>query len=659
MLRATLVSLLLLFPLAGHAMPDAILEQILKAHAMRGDKGVREQAAGMGILVRQQQGMMMVPVIVERSIEQDAQFGLKLRRSSAHVDASSRSWLRILVPAVRLQDLLDEFPQQLLRAPFPAQGSTGTGSVVSESVALTAANGYQAGNLTGAGVRVAVVDLGFIGLAARIASGELPQNTVSVDYTGTGMEATTNHGVGVAEHVMDMAPGAQLYCLKVNDGVDLQNAADYLAANNIRIANHSVNWFLSSYYDDTGTINSIFNQSHDNDGVFWTNSAGNEAHQHWRGGWQDTNANGNLDFTAGNDLLQINGTASPVSVYLNWNQYGSNTKTNLDLYVLDTNGATVASSTTVQSRYNNPYELVSFAYQASQAPYRIQVRLVSGSTSGLNITLFTPGHDLAGYTLASSLPDPANAHGVFTVGAVRQSNWLNANPAIESYSGQGPTNKGDLKPDLVAPDGTSSQTYGVLGSYGTSFAAPTVAGAAALLKGENSSRTAAQLASLLQSGAIDVGVTGPDTVYGYGKLQLPLIDSDGDLLDNVTELQLGTNPLLVDTDGDGLSDYAEHVTWGTDPLLADTDGDGVNDYAEAITWGTNPLVSNLADLAPRGSPDGVVNAADLLVLTRLLSGDIMATGAEQVFADLNHNAGLDTGDLALMIQYVTGVLAVP
>ncbi|MBK1835076.1 LamG domain-containing protein [Roseibacillus ishigakijimensis] len=57
-------------------------------------------------------------------------------------------------------------------------------------------------------------------------------------------------------------------------------------------------------------------------------------------------------------------------------------------------------------------------------------------------------------------------------------------------------------------------------------------------------------------------------------------DPDGDLLTNVEEvLDYFTNPLVADTDGDGLDDLTE-VEGDTDPLLADTDGDTLNDFDE-------------------------------------------------------------------------------
>ncbi len=90
----------------------------------------------------------------------------------------------------------------------------------------------------------------------------------------------------------------------------------------------------------------------------------------------------------------------------------------------------------------------------------------------------------------------------------------------------------------------------------------------------------------------------------FGNLkQGPNDDFDGDGLTNQEELQQGTNPALVDTNGDGLSDLedilknisptnndvdgdgisnADEYRMGTNPFVADTDGDGVNDGQDAF-----------------------------------------------------------------------------
>jgi hypothetical protein len=645
-------------------MNDALLEQIRQAAERDGPQQAHELAQGIGVTLREARGQLLVPVIMERRASESADFQSRLARAGASLDALSRSYVRLLVPVHRLDQLAGQFPDQRLRAPYPAHADFGVGSRVSQSVALTAADGYQAGNLDGSGVKVAVVDLGFANLNNAVSQGELPPGTcgpgLNQDFTGSGLQSGTPHGTGVAEHVVDMAPGVELHCLKVDDLVGLQNAADYINNNNIQLANHSVAWAYASYYDGTGPVNNIINESRNNDGVFWTISSGNFARKHWRGSWLDTDGDDVLEFVAGDELMALSGGASSIAVFLNWDQYGTSNRTDLKFELLDSLGVVRAASDANQTAPDRalPYEAVIFSYQSSQAPYRLRVSYVGGvNPAGLDVTLFSFNHDFEHRVAASSLMDPASAAGAFSVGAVNQASWQQATPPVESFSSQGPTNDGRLKPELVAPDGTVSLTYG--NSFGTSFSSPTTAGAAALLLQESPGLSAGALGSILAVQAIDVGIAGADPVYGAGKLQLPLIDSDSDGLSNVEEIGLGTDALDSDSDNDGLTDFEENRTYATDPLAADSDADGLTDYEEVIVYATDPLASNLGDLAPSGSPDGIINVADYLVLTRLVSGATDPIAPASVVGDLNSNGSLDSGDLVLLLQAVLGAPAAP
>ena len=76
------------------------------------------------------------------------------------------------------------------------------------------------------------------------------------------------------------------------------------------------------------------------------------------------------------------------------------------------------------------------------------------------------------------------------------------------------------KPDLAGIDGVSvTGTGGFPGTFfGTSAAAPHVAGIAALLKQTRPSASPAKLRQALENGAVDLGAAGPDNVFGRGRV---------------------------------------------------------------------------------------------------------------------------------------------
>jgi hypothetical protein len=494
-----------------------MLLQMLDAYDRGGEAGLRELAAARRIRLRESAQGALLPVILEpragispQQIEPRA-----IEALGGRVDAVSDSFLRVLVSPRDAARLADLDGVRVVRPPTIATGVSGFGSIVSEGVALTGAAAFQNQGFMGSGAKVAVVDLGFQGLSNLISLGELPANTITMDFTGTGIESTTVHGAAVSEEVMDMAPGAQLYCLKVGDEVDLQNAATYLRTNGIHIANHSVAWVLASYYNDTGPINSIINASHDNDGVFWSAAAGNFAQQHWRGTWSG-DGQGRLFFAPNQTALSLGLIDGTITLFLNWNEYG-NSVTNLDLYVFDRNGAVAASSTNPQNGPQAPVESVSFSYNSSLAPYTAEVLWVSGPTAGLDVTLFSFDNTLGPATASSSMMDPADAHGAVAVGAIPESSYAQVTPALEPYSSQGPTTDGRVKPDFCAPDGTSTHTYGTLGSFGTSFSAPVVAGGAALWQQAAGIEVPATLVRSLAGFTSPLGTGTVNPLCGNGK----------------------------------------------------------------------------------------------------------------------------------------------
>jgi alpha-tubulin suppressor-like RCC1 family protein len=88
-----------------------------------------------------------------------------------------------------------------------------------------------------------------------------------------------------------------------------------------------------------------------------------------------------------------------------------------------------------------------------------------------------------------------------------------------------------------------------------------------------------------------------------------LADTDDDGLSDGIEVGGVTEPLKQDTDNDGLKDGEEVITYGTNPVLADTDGDGARDDVE-VAAGTNPkLNSSLPKPVITSQPVSITNTA--------------------------------------------------
>ncbi|MBK7107209.1 MAG: OmpA family protein [Ignavibacteriae bacterium] len=104
-------------------------------------------------------------------------------------------------------------------------------------------------------------------------------------------------------------------------------------------------------------------------------------------------------------------------------------------------------------------------------------------------------------------------------------------------------------------------------------------------------------------------VKGGDFNDGFWNLGIGLIftgeggssDSDLDGISKDQEIELGTNPDIADSDGDGLTDGLEFNQYKTDPLNSDSDGDGLTDNDEIKNYTTNP---NIIDTDKDGLTDG-------------------------------------------------------
>ena len=172
-----------------------------------------------------------------------------------------------------------------------------------------------------------------------------------------------------------------------------------------------------------------------------------------------------------------------------------------------------------------PTEFISHAGSGS---FKVQI-ITKGAKSrtshiGAEMDLFVIGStdlDDTQEVTARSINDPSSHPDTFAVGAV-----CHDDDTIEAFSSRGPTIDGRIKPDISAPDSTSSVTFGAFsgscpsGAAGTSFSAPHAVGVAALLLQTNAGADADRLEKLLKAKTRDLGDTGADNIFGKGVLDL-------------------------------------------------------------------------------------------------------------------------------------------
>lgn len=154
-------------------------------------------------------------------------------------------------------------------------------------------------------------------------------------------------------------------------------------------------------------------------------------------------------------------------------------------------------------------------------------------------------------------------------------------------------------------------------------------------------------ASAVDSGGKTGSASLTVTSYGGGDS-----DSDG-MPDNWEYSSFGSlaQTSTGDFDNDGLSNQDEYST-GATPTDPDSDDDGLADGVEVNTYGLDPTHSDKGDIGPRGAPDRQLNGSDLVVMSRLVSGQTTAAAPEPALADINGDSRIDAADLLLLQQAV-------
>jgi hypothetical protein len=406
--------------------------------------------------------------------------------------------------------------EHVIAVRLPQTKETNGSNITGEGIEVIGADAWHQAGYTGNGIRIGVLDLGFAGHESLLGE-ELPDQVGLAQFGWYDPDEV--HGAACAEIIHEVAPDASLF-FAWYDGSDpsFGDAVDWLVSQDVNIISHSAGTPVTARDGqnfDAAVVDDVVAN-----GILWVNSSGNDGDRHYRSTFYDSDDDNLHEFENGDESLPVYNQGY-VNAFLVWEDDWSSPAQDYDLAAYDQDGNLLDISRDTQdgSYGNYPTEVV----KVQTGGDTIYLAVISTDTTedatfdifvrgyGINIPLGTPQY---------SVGSPGDARGSFTVGATY---WRT--DELESYSSQGPTTDERLKPDISAPTGVSGSTYGRYGFDGTSASTPYVAAAAALVWQAHPEYSRQQVIDYLLNASIDYGASGPDTGYGFGRLQLPTPNS--------------------------------------------------------------------------------------------------------------------------------------
>ena len=461
------------------------------------------------------------------------------------------------------------------------KGLTRTNSIISEGVALHQGdNSSDYFHADGGGVKVGVISDGMNYSNDSYYAYELPVIN-SVDNSGNNELYPQSEGTAMMEIIYDFAPAAELYFGGIDNYdnyLDFANRINHLAQQGCKVIVDDIGFIAGYSYFQEMELSAAINQFTNNYNGCYIAAVGNDNGNMYTGTNYTIDETEFLEFNNSTTHLEFTPENSgQVTIVLQWADTWYNPTQDFDLYVHNNTTNAVIASGLNRGSYFNPEEVCTINVTENQK-YYLRVKWYNYSISEDNREikiLFLPDESIQ----ELNLPLKSNSKEIF--GKEITNNLIgvaatNANngSTVESFSSRGPavvfTSGGNIileqQPKITGADGVSTYV-GEEGNfnnpfYGTSAAAPHIAGIAAQYFSKYPNNSSNDFLTSLSNSAISMSDGGsssnPNYISGYGRADaLGLFIEE---LDVISSVSYNSNSVISNKKIGGQNSIASGIT---------------------------------------------------------------------------------------------------